>query len=86
MVKGHETEAYVPQFLLYNRKTFHFEGAENRRWCRVIDEWHIFLLNLMSAVLLIHGQERVQTSLKQLILIWDSIASSKVHNHTSNDI
>ena len=38
-----------------------------------------FLLNLRSGVLLIHGQERVQTSSKQLILIWDSISSYKVH-------
>ena len=40
-----------------------------------------FLLNLRSGVLLIHGQQRVQTSSKQLILIWDSISSSKVHYH-----
>ena len=40
-----------------------------------------FLLNLRSGVLLIHGQERVQTSSKQLILIWDSISSSKVNYH-----
>ena len=40
-----------------------------------------FLLNLRSRVLLIHGEERVQTSSKQLILIWDSISSSKVHYH-----
>ena len=32
-------------------------------------------------MLLIHGQERVQTSSKQLILIWDSISSSKFHYH-----
>ena len=40
-----------------------------------------FLLNLRSGLLLIHRQERVQTSSKQLILIWDSISSSKVHYH-----
>ena len=40
-----------------------------------------FLLNLRSGVLLIHGQERVQTCSKQSILIWDSISSSKVHYH-----
>ena len=40
-----------------------------------------FILNLRSGVLLIQGQERVQTSSKQLILIWDSISSSKVHYH-----
>ena len=40
-----------------------------------------FLLNLRSGVLLIHRQERVQTSSKQLILIWDSISSSKFHYH-----
>ena len=40
-----------------------------------------FLLNLRSGVLLIHGQARVQTSSRQLILIWDSISSSKVHYH-----
>ena len=40
-----------------------------------------FLLNLRSGVLPIHGEERVQTSSRQLILIWDSISSSKVHYH-----
>ena len=40
-----------------------------------------FLLNLRSGVLFIHGQERVQTTSRQLILIWDSISSSKVHYH-----
>ena len=47
----------------------------------MIEEGFLFFLNLRSGVLLIHGPESVQTSSKQLILIWDSISSSKVHHH-----
>ena len=33
MVKRAWSRSLMPQFLLYNRKTFHFEGAENMKRC-----------------------------------------------------
>ena len=75
---GMKPKLMGPNFC-YAIENISFRGCRNRKWCRVKEEWHIFLLNLRSGVLLIHGQERVQTSSKQFILIWDSISSSKVH-------
>ena len=65
----------------YTIENISFWGCRKQEMVQSGRRMTSFLLNLRSGVLLIHGEERVQTSSKQLILIWDSISSSKVHYH-----
>ena len=65
----------------YTIENISFWGCRKQEMVQSDRRMTSFLLNLRSGVLLIHGQERIQTSSKQLILIWDSISSSKVYYH-----
>ena len=63
----------------YTIENISFWGCRKQEMVQSERRMTSFILNLRSGVLLIHGQERVQTSTKQLTLIWDSISSSKFH-------
>ena len=58
MLKGHETEAHGPQFLLYNRKHF-ILGCKRQEMVQNERRMTSFIIDLKSRVLLMHGQERV---------------------------
>ena len=64
----------------YTIENISFWGCRKQEMVQSDRRMTSILINLRSGVLLIHGEERVQTSSKQLILIWDSILSSKVHH------
>ena len=63
----------------YTIENISFWGCREQKMVQSERRMTSFIKNLMNGVLLIHGQERVQISTKQLTLIWDSISSSKVH-------
>ena len=77
---GMKPKLMDPNFC-YTIENILFWGCRKQEMVQSDRKMTSFLLNLRSGVLLIHGQERVQTSSKQIILIWDSISSSKVHYH-----
>ena len=77
---GMKPKLMGPNFC-YTIENISFWGCRKQEMVQSGRRMTSFLLNLRSGVLLIHGEERVQTSSKQLILIWVSISSSKVHYH-----
>ena len=77
---GMKPKLMGPSFC-YTIENISFWGCRKQEMVQSDRRMTSFLLNLRSGVLLIYRQERVQTSSKQLILIWDSISSSKVHYH-----
>ena len=77
---GMKPKLIGPNFC-YTIENIPFWGCRKREMVHSERRMTSILLNLRSGVLLIHGQERVQTSTKQLALIWDSISSSGVHYH-----
>ena len=78
--KGGMKPKFMGPNFCYTIENISFWGCRKQEMVQSDRRMTYFLVNLRSGVLLIHGQERVLTSPKQLILIWDSI-SSKVHYH-----
>ena len=77
---GMKPKLMGPNFC-YTIENISFWGCRKQGMVQSDRRMTSFLLSLRSGLLLIHRQERVQTSSKQLVLIWDSISSSKVHYH-----